>query len=245
MAGWAVCVCLFSSSGAQGGAPAKVHLHMWVSVWLWARVECSVCVCVWGGVSGWNLWVFVGELDDFYRRWFTRGRPCPGLFKTCWVPGVGYGARLQDHAKAAWGLTGVADADKVRKSVVFCVDRKNLHVSVCPQKVLALHLFSELSLTWENPSGFLSHWHKQSKSTFVWYDWLCCCLFILLYEVWGGVCVWLEPYSRRCHRPELCTSLYLSTSDVTPVKVMTFPSYISPLKGFPSLALPTAWRPGV
>lgn len=36
----------------------------------------------------------------------------------------GYGAQLQDHAKAARGLTGVADADKVRESVVFYVDRK-------------------------------------------------------------------------------------------------------------------------
>lgn len=51
LAGWAGArstnwsVCLFSSSCAQGGAPAKVHLHMWVRVWLWARVERGVCVC--------------------------------------------------------------------------------------------------------------------------------------------------------------------------------------------------------
>lgn len=63
--------------------------------------------------SGWNLWVFVGVSDDFYRHVFTPGRPCPGLLKTCWVPSVRNGAPLQDHAKAPSGLAGVAYADKV------------------------------------------------------------------------------------------------------------------------------------
>lgn len=125
-----VCVCLSSSSCAQGGAPAEVHLHMWVRVWLRARVECSVCLCV----SGWNMWVFVGEWDDFYRHWFTRGHPCPSLFKTCQVPGLRNGAQLQDHAKAPWGLEGVADAGTVSKSVVFCVDRNTCMWVFAPRK---------------------------------------------------------------------------------------------------------------
>lgn len=167
-----VCVCVSSSSCAQGGTPAEVHLHMWVRVWLRARAECCVCVCV----SGWNMWVFAGEWDDFYRHWFTRGRPCSGLFKTCQVPGLGNDAQLQDHAKAPWGLAGVADAGRVRKSMVFLCWQKNLRVSVCPQKVLVMHLLSELSLTWHNPSGF--HHTLTSKSTRV--TWLIVLLFVYI-----------------------------------------------------------------
>lgn len=114
------CVCLSTSSCAQGGTPAVLYLHMWVRAWLRARVECYVCVCM----SGWNMWVFAGEWDDFYRRWFTWGLPCPGLFKMCQVPGLRNDAQLQDHAKTPWGLAGVADAGRVRKSMVFDVARK-------------------------------------------------------------------------------------------------------------------------
>lgn len=132
---WIHCCCVsMCSSCVQGGAPAKVHLHMWVRVWLWVRAVCRVCLCVCARMSGWNMWVFVGELDDFCRHWFTPGHPCPGLLKTCWVLGIGNGAQLQDHAKAPWGLTGVADADKVRKSAVFYVDSKNCVWVFAPRK---------------------------------------------------------------------------------------------------------------
>lgn len=66
----------------------------------------KICGCLWGS------WMIFTGTDSFEGR-------CPGLFKTCWVPGIGNGTQLQDHAKAPQGLTGVADADRVRKSVVF------------------------------------------------------------------------------------------------------------------------------
>lgn len=124
------------SSCAQGGTAVKVYLHMWVRLWLWARVERNICV------SAQYMWVFVGEWHDFYRHWFTRGHPCPGLFKTCQVLGLGNGTQLQDHAKTPLGLTGVADAAKVRKIGVFYVDRKTWGLSISPKKVLGMHLFS-------------------------------------------------------------------------------------------------------
>lgn len=144
---------------------------MWVRVWLRVRVVC--CVCVWAGV--WNMWAFAGEWDDSYRHWFTRGRPCPGLFKTCQVPGLGNDARLQDHAKAPWGLAGVADAGIQRIYSLLCW-QENLLVSVCPKKVLVKHLLPELSPTWQNPARF--HHSGMSKSTCV--IWLFVLLFVYI-----------------------------------------------------------------
>lgn len=151
---------------------------MWVRVWLRVRVVC--CVCVWAGV--WNMWAFAGEWDDSYRHWFTRGRPCPGLFKTCQVPGLGNDARLQDHAKAPWGLAGVADAGIQRIYSLLCW-QENLLVSVCPKKVLVKHLLPE------QPHKILLDFITVAwVKAHVWYDCLCCCLFILLNEVWGRTC---------------------------------------------------------
>lgn len=68
------------------------------------------------------MWVFVGKLVDFLFIFFTGTDSLQGIrVQTCLkdVPELhafGNGAQLQDHAKAPRGLTGVADADKVRKS---------------------------------------------------------------------------------------------------------------------------------
>lgn len=113
---------------------ANLHLHIWIRDWLWVSVEQHLREQM-EYVS-----FFVGEWDDFYRQWFTQGRPCPGLLKTFQVPGLGNGTQLQDHTKAPWGLAKVANTGKVWRSMFFYVDRK----SVYSQKVLLLQLLPEL-----------------------------------------------------------------------------------------------------
>lgn len=41
------------------------------------------------------------------------------------------------------------------------------------------------------------------------------------------VSVWVQPYSVLCRNTELCISPASPAGDVTPIKVMTFPSYVS------------------
>lgn len=114
---------------------------------------------------------------------------------------------------------------------------ENLHVSVCPQKVLAQHLFFELPLTCKNPSGFLSHEHKLlcnnslSNSMCVLIDYIDVCLYDFM--TFKCECVWLESYSLDCHHVKLFTSLSFPTSDVILGKFMTFLSFLSTPEGIP------------
>lgn len=176
---------------------------MWVRVWLWVRAVCRVCLCVCARMSGWNMWVFVGELDDFCRHWFTPGHPCPGLLKTCWVLGIGNGAQLQDHAKAPWGLTGVADADKVRKSAVFYVDSKNCVWVFAPRK--CCHCSFSLSCCYPEKISvdfYQTNTCTQTNST------NSCMLKsgCAVVQVWHmKVFVWLQTYSQYLEAVPLCS----------------------------------------
>lgn len=121
-------------------------------------------------VSGWNMWVFIGEtvnflsfsifLFYFYCLLFTatdspQGIHVQACLRRAGSRALGMEARLRDHAKAPWGLTGVADAGKVRESADSEVDSKSYVWERLPPETAGAAAFLWTTTTTNNLRGFL------------------------------------------------------------------------------------------
>lgn len=150
-------MCLFGPSCAQGGAPAEVHQHMWVRAWLWVKAEFRVCKCVWvdemcGCLRGCWL-IFTGSdspegihVQACLKHAGSRALAMPLSYGiTQRLPEAWQ--ELPTQTKSEYLLSFMST---VKAAWVFGPRKKK-------KKLLALHLLSELSLTCEALTGFLSH----------------------------------------------------------------------------------------